>query len=106
MLSETLRAVIAQALLKKKTGGRIAAFELLITNVAIANLIREGKTHQIVSSMQTSKQQGMMLLSDSLLRLVKEDIVEPKEALSKAYDKVSFSSSLKTSAGIVLNVAL
>ena len=106
MLSETLRAVIAQALLKKKIGGRIAAFELLITNVAIANLIREGKTHQIVSSMQTSKQQGMMLLSDSLLRLVKEDIVEPREALSKAFDKVSFLSSLKTSAGIVLNIAL
>lgn len=106
MLSETLKAVLAQTLLKKKIGGRVAAFELMIANAAIANLIREGKTFQIVSSIQTGKQQGMMLLSDSLIKLVKEGIIEPWDAVSKAPDKASFVSSLKSATGIALNLTL
>ncbi len=87
MLSETLKGVIAQTLCKKKGGGRIAAYEVLIVNTAVANLIREGKTFQIPSLMQTQRQLGMRTLNDSLLELVTKKLVEPKEAYIKAVDK-------------------
>lgn len=97
MLSETLKGIICQTLLKKKNGGRVAAFEILLATNAVSNLIRESKTYQIPSIMQTNKQQGMMLLNDSLIKLVKEGIVAPKEAYLKAVDKVAFLSMLKQS---------
>jgi twitching motility protein PilT len=87
MLSETLKGVIAQTLCKKKGGGRVAAFEILIVNSATSNLIREGKTYQIPSIMQTQKGLGNRTLNDSLLELVKKGVVEPKEAYIKAVDK-------------------
>ena len=87
MLSNSLRGVIAQNLCKKKGGGRIAALEVLVVNPAVATLIREGKTNQIMSIMQTGKKEGMTLLNEELVRLVKEDLVDPKEAYAKAEDK-------------------
>ena len=66
MLSESLRGVIAQTLLPKKGGGRVAALEVLIVTPAISNLIREGKTFQIPSAMQTGKNLGMVMLNDAL----------------------------------------
>jgi len=87
MLSSTLKGVIAQNLLKKKGGGRVAAIEILICNNAVGALIREGKTSQLTSIMQTGKKEGMTLLNDELCRLVKQDIVEAQEAYSKAVDK-------------------
>jgi twitching motility protein PilT len=95
MLSESLRGVIAQTLLRKKGGGRIAALEVLIVTPAISNLIREGKTFQIASSMQTGRNIGMVTLNDALADLVKRDIVEAEEAYIKAVDKTGFELALK-----------
>lgn len=95
MLSESLRGVIAQTLLPKKGGGRIAALEVLIVTPAISNLIREGKTFQIPSSMQTGKNVGMVMLNDALMDLVKKGFVEPRDAYIKAVDKPGFESLLK-----------
>lgn len=82
MLSSALKGVIAQSLLKKKGGGRIAALEVLLSVPAVANLIREGKTHQVASVMQTGRALGMQTLNDALYALVKEGMVEEEEALS------------------------
>ncbi|MGH9948752.1 MAG: PilT/PilU family type 4a pilus ATPase [Pyrinomonadaceae bacterium] len=94
MLSESLKGVIAQTLLPKIGGGRVAALEVLIVTPAISNLIREGKTFQIPSAMQTGKTHGMMMLNDSLYDLVKNKIVEPKDAYIKAVDKTGFEAML------------
>jgi twitching motility protein PilT len=95
MLSESLKGVISQTLLKKKGGGRIAAHEVLIGVPAISNLIREGKTFQIPSIMQTSRKIGMIMLNDSLVELVKKDLVTPEEAYLKAIDKAGLLMQLK-----------
>ena len=94
MLSESLKGVIAQTLLPKKGGGRVAALEILIVTPAISNLIREGKTFQIGSSMQTGKQHGMVMLNDALFELVQKGIVEPRDAYIKAVDKANFETML------------
>ena len=80
MLSESIRGVVSQTMLKKIGGGRVAALEILIITPAISNLIREGKTFQIPSLMQTGKKYGMAMLNDALLAHVKNNIVEPREA--------------------------
>ncbi|MCK6552137.1 type IV pilus twitching motility protein PilT [Myxococcota bacterium] len=87
MLSESLIGVVSQMLCKKRGGGRIAAMEVLIVNSAVANLIREEKTFQIVSIMQTSKALGMQTLNESLLALVRNQLVEPDEAFAQAVAK-------------------
>ncbi len=94
MLSESLKGVIAQTLLPKKGGGRISALEILIVTPAISNLIREGKTYQIPSSMQTGKNLGMTMLNESMMDLVKKGIVEAKDAYLKAIDKTGFEALL------------
>jgi twitching motility protein PilT len=99
MLSESLRAVIAQTLLRRVGGGRVAAFEILICTPAVSNLIREGKTFQIPSAMQTGRRQGMCQLNDSLFNLVERKLVEPGEAYLKAVDKEGLLSKLRA-AGI------
>jgi twitching motility protein PilT len=76
MLSESLEAVVAQTLLKKKTGGRIAACEILTGTPAVRNLIRENKLHQIPSMMQTGQRAGMQTLDMALQELVKKDLVD------------------------------
>jgi twitching motility protein PilT len=87
MLAESLKGVISQVLCKKKGGGRAAAYEILIANSAISNLIREGKTHQLPSMMQTGKNLGMRTMNDSLVQLVVSGAVDAKEAYIKAVDK-------------------
>ena len=88
MLATSLKGVVSQTLLKRKdTVGRVAAMEILIVNTAISNLIREGKTHQIESAIQTGGRQGMILLNDSLLRLITSGLVLPTDAMAKALDK-------------------
>jgi twitching motility protein PilT len=96
MLSSSLKGVIAQTLLKKKTGGRVAALEILIVNSGIANIIREGKTYQIPSMMQTGKKFGMQTLNESLFGFVENGTVTPAEALFKSVDKISFETMLTT----------
>ncbi len=95
MLSESIRGVVSQMLCKKKGGGRVAAYEVLIANSAVANLIREGKTFQLKSVMQTGKSQGMQTMNDHLLELVKTDQVEPEEAYMKSNDKMTFKEALE-----------
>jgi twitching motility protein PilT len=95
MLSESLKGVISQTLCKKVGGGRVAAREILLSTPAIANLIREAKTFQIPSIMQTSKKLGMVTLNDALLELVEKKMIEPDEAYVKAVEKSGLAASLK-----------
>ncbi len=95
MLSAALKGVVAQNLLKKKGGGRCSALEVLVVTPAVASLIRDAKTSQIMSIMQTAKKEGMTLLNEELARLVKEDIVEAEEAFYKAVDKDGFLKTLE-----------
>jgi twitching motility protein PilT len=95
MLSESLRAVVAQNLCRKIGGGRVAALEVLMVSHAVSNLIREGKTFQIPSMMQVGKNIGMVSLNDALMDLVTKKLVAPDEALSKAVDKPGFEALLK-----------
>ncbi len=95
MLSESLRGVIAQTLCRKLGGGRVAAREILLTIPAVSNLIREGKTFQIPSIMQTNRKAGMVTLNDALIELVDQGLVEPKEAYMKAVEKTGFAQALK-----------
>ena len=95
MLSESLKGVIAQVLLKKNGGGRVPAREVLLTNDAVSNLIREGKTYQLPSIIQTQKKLGMHTLNDSLIALVEQKIVEPDEAYMKSVDKTGMEASLR-----------
>ncbi len=95
MLSESLRGVIAQTLCKKIGGGRVAAREVLLSIPAVSNLIREGKTFQIPSIMQTNRKGGMVTLNDALIELVDARLVDPKEAYMKAVEKVGFAAALK-----------
>ncbi len=94
MLSESLKGVIAQTLLPKKGGGRVAALEVLIVTPAISNLIREGKTFQIPSAMQTGRNHGMVMLNDALFAHVQNGLVEPRDAYIKAVDKTGFETLL------------
>ena len=87
MLSESLRGVVAQVLCKKIGGGRAAAYEIMVANSAVANLIREGKTFQLKSVMQTGRRLGMQTMNDHLLEHVKAGRVAPEEAYIKSNDK-------------------
>jgi twitching motility protein PilT len=95
MLSESLRGVISQVLCKRIGGGRVPALEVLLCSSGVSNLIREGKTFQIPSVMQTSRGQGMATLNDALLDLVKRKVVEPREAWSKAVAKADLRQQLE-----------
>lgn len=91
MLSESLRAVIAQTLLKKIGGGRIAAHEIMIGTPAIRNLIRENKVAQMYSAIQTGQQYGMQTLDQNLQDLVTQGMVSKQDARLKAANKDSFN---------------
>jgi len=84
MLSESLKAVIAQTLLKKIGGGRIAAHEIMIGTPAIRNLIREDKVAQMYSAIQTGQSVGMQTLDQNLQGLLKQGAVAKEEAMKKA----------------------
>ncbi len=90
MLSSSLRAVIAQTLLKRKGGGRIAAHEILIGNPAVRSLIKENKIAQMYSAIQTGAKDGMQTLDQNLRELVKKGLVEVSEARAKAENKHDF----------------
>ena len=92
MLSEALRAVLSQTLCRKIGGGRICAMEVLMVNNSVANLIREGKTFQIPSIMQTQKAFGNVPLNDVLLGFVKNGQVSAREAYIKAIDKTGLKA--------------
>jgi len=90
MLSESLRAVISQALLKRIGGGRVAAHEIMIGTPAIRNLIREGKVAQMYSAIQTGVKEGMQTLDQCLQELLSKGVISKEEARFKAQHKESF----------------
>jgi twitching motility protein PilT len=83
-LSTSIIGILAQQLLPRIQGGRIAAYEMLVVTSAIANLIRENKTFRITSSIQTGHKLGMQLLDDHLFRLWRDGIVSKEDALTKS----------------------
>ena len=92
MLSESLRAVISQTLLKTKDGtSRVAAHEIMVGTPAIRNLIREGKVAQMYSAIQTGSGLGMQTLDQNLMDLVKRNVVSKEEARNKAANKDNFN---------------
>jgi len=91
MLSESLRSVISQSLLKKIGGGRIAAHEIMVGTPAIRNLIREDKVAQMYSAIQTGQSHGMQTLDQNLLELVKRGLVSRLDARQKAANKDAFT---------------
>jgi twitching motility protein PilT len=90
MLSESLRSVISQTLLKRTGGGRIAAHEIMIGTPAIRNLIREDKIAQMYSSIQTGQAHGMQTLDQNLTELLKRGLISKSDARSKAQNKEAF----------------
>lgn len=91
MLSESLKVVISQRLVKRADDkGQVAALEVMINNNAVANLIRENRTYQIKSILQTGRAQGQRLLDASLSQLVKDKVITKKEALKHAEEPESF----------------
>src|SRR5690606_13671013 len=90
MLSESLRAVISQTLLKKIGGGRVAAHEIMIGTPAVRNLIREDKVAQMYSAIQTGQAVGMQTLDQCLQALVRKGIVSKQEAQKRAANKDAF----------------
>lgn len=96
MLSESLKGVLCQQLLRRiDQPGRLAALEILFCKTAIANLIREGKTFQIPSVMQTSKGEGMQLLDQAVMDFLMQKKIAPEEAYLKANDKNAFERFVK-----------
>ena len=95
-LADGIRAVIAQTLFKRiDRKGRVAALEILIANPAVRNLIREGKTHQIPSMIQTGKKYGMQLLDDAIMEHLNAGRISPDEAYMKSNEKGRFRPFLK-----------
>ena len=90
MLSESLRAVISQTLMKKVGGGRVAAHEIMLGTPAIRNLIREAKVAQMYSAIQTGQQFGMQTLDQNLAELVQRGVVSKQEAAIRAANKDAF----------------
>ncbi|MCP4157363.1 MAG: PilT/PilU family type 4a pilus ATPase [bacterium] len=96
MLSDALIGVCAQSLPKRKGGGRVGAYEVLVVTNAASNLIREGKNFQIATIMQTGKSLGMQMINTHLTELVEKGIVEPEEAIEKTVDKDNLKQNLKS----------
>jgi twitching motility protein PilT len=90
VLGEALRAVVAQQLIPKIGGGRVAAIEILFSSPAIGNMIREGKTPQITSAIQTGAKEGMIEMDTSIRQLYDDKKITARAALDKAIDKSLF----------------
>lgn len=102
-LSESLKAVVAQTLFKRVDKvGRVAAIEILVCNYAVGNLIREGKTVQLASVMQTGKQLGMQTLDDAIMDLLSRKMISPQEAYQKAINKQKFTPFLKVPPSVLI----
>ena len=95
-LADGIRAVISQTLFKRRDRrGRVAALEIMIANPAVRNLVREGKTYQIPSMIQTGKKYGMQSLDDSIMELLTKKIISPDDAYTRCVDKGKFLPFLK-----------
>jgi twitching motility protein PilT len=96
MVADSLKAVVSQTLCRKIGGGRVAAFEILLVSQAVSNLVREGKTYQITSIIQTRKKEGMISLNDYLMSLVDRNLIETYEAYLRSVDKKGMIGLLKS----------
>lgn len=105
LLSNTLTAVIAQTLCKRKDGGRIDAAEILIASSGVRAMIRDEKTHQLPTAIQVGHNVGMRTFTDSLYKLVRDGIITPREAYLKAVDKISLEKKFED-AGIEVDKSL
>jgi twitching motility protein PilT len=105
LLANTLTGIVAQTLCRRTDGGRVAAAEILLATPAVRSNIRDEKTHQLPTAIQTGFSVGMRSFTDSLFQLVQDGIVTPREAYLKAADKVSLEQKFST-AGIVLDKTL
>jgi twitching motility protein PilT len=95
-LADALKAVVSQTLFKRvDVKGRCAALEILIATPAVRNLIREGKTYQILSSMQTGKKFGMQTLDDAIMEFLEKRMISPDDAYSNAVEKSKFLKFLR-----------
>jgi len=95
-LADGIRAVISQTLFKRiDRRGRVAAVEVMIGTPAVRNLIREGKTFQIPSTLQTGKKYGMQTLDDAIMALLQKRIINPDDAYTKAEEKSKFLPFMK-----------
>ncbi|MBN1944853.1 MAG: PilT/PilU family type 4a pilus ATPase [Bradymonadales bacterium] len=90
VLADTIRAILAQQLVKRKDGGLVAAVEILFGSPALSNLIRDGKTHQITNLIQTGRKEGMTTMDEALLQLVNKGIITSEAAFEKAIEKSLF----------------
>jgi twitching motility protein PilT len=97
LLGDSLAGVVAQQLIPKIDGGRTAAHEILLGNIALASLIREGKTQQISSFIQSGQAEGMVLMDSSLEKLVKAGVIKASDAMEKAIDKEAFAKLVPVS---------
>ena len=105
-LADSLRAVVCQYLLKTRDGqGRVLAVEILLNNEAVSNLIRKGKSFQIPSVIATSREQGMQLMDQDLMRLLKEGKISAEDAYVKATSKKDFEVFLDEEAGAKAHTA-
>jgi twitching motility protein PilT len=95
VLGETIRGVVAQQLMPKVGGGRVAALEILFASPAIGNMIREGKTSQVTSAIQTGVNQGMIDMDTSIRRLYEAGTVSARAAYDEAIDKEQFKDLLE-----------
>lgn len=92
MLSESIKAIVAQLLLKKVGGGRVAVHEILISQAGFSNIIREGKTSQINNYIQTGKDIGMQTMDSALLKLLKDKVIDISTAKEVCHDPSTFRS--------------
>jgi twitching motility protein PilT len=91
MLSESLRGICAQQLLRKKGGkGRVAVNEILLGSTAVSNLIREGKIESLINVIQSGRKEGMVVMDEALEALIKEGVIDGEDAYMKAIDKRRF----------------
>ena len=100
VIGDTLVCVLAQQLLKRTEGGRVAALEILFGSPALGNIIREGKTHQITNIIRQGMRRGMMTMDDSLYKLVETKLVDAENAYEKAIDKKEFRKRVMQGLGI------
>lgn len=96
ILSQVLRGIVSQQLLKRKEGGRIAALEVLFSSSGVANAIREGKTAMISSVIQTGKKAGMITMDQCMQDYLLENFIFPEDAYEKSLDKESFKAFMAT----------
>ncbi len=95
-LADSIRAIITQSLFKRiDVRGRCAATEILIATPAVRALVRDGKSHQIPSALQTGKRYGMQMLDDSIMDLLNQGKIDPDDAYSKAFEKARFRPMLR-----------